>query len=394
MMTLLPADDIAVPKAHQPSRKDTPEFQDSEAPSPTTSSRRSTTADCDDCPCNNDADAVRAAPGRAARFEDVYEPIAGSTCGYGSTSVVVQVRRRSDGRVFACKVCYISDDHSVSSDTSNKCKTSPQGSHQIRREIEIMNKLSALRLSQGACSVDDSGSYTDDFDCDLSHCHSGGIAMLVDAFVESSGGRYCDSQSTTAVYMVSELMKGGDLQSALQERGSYAEDDARAVMKQLLRSLVFLHDDAAGITHRDIKLENILLQSELDPTKIKLTDFGLSAAGTSASPSMTQCCGTPAYVAPEVLERTPDRLYSNKVDLWSSGVVLFMLLSGYPPFLGTKMSELLRSILEARPNFNDPVWELVSEEAKDLVQKLLTKDPSERLSAREALLHPWLAEAE
>ena len=388
--------------AQTPSRKDTitPDFQDSEAPSPTTSSRRSTTADCDDCLCNNDNadDAVRAAPGRAeTRFEDVYEPIAGSTCGYGSTSVVVQVRRRSDGRVFACKVCYISDDqHSVSGDTNNKCKTSPQGSHQIRREIEIMNKLRALRLSQGACSVDDSGSYTnDDFDCDISHCHSGGIAMLVDAFVESSGGRYCDSQPTTVVYMVSELMKGGDLQSALQERGSYAEDDARAVMKQLLRSLVFLHDDAAGITHRDIKLENILLQSEFDPTKIKLTDFGLSAAGTSASPSMTQCCGTPAYVAPEVLERTPDRLYSNKVDLWSSGVVLFMLLSGYPPFLmGTKMSELLRSILEARPNFNDPVWELVSEEAKDLVQKLLTKDPRERLSAREALLHPWLAEAQ
>ena len=346
-------------------------------------SRRTASAACESCLKDCDFNAV-GAMGRA-RFEDVYEPIAGSLCGSGSTSIVVQVRRRCDGRVFACKVC-CANGHLCDSDDDNNCQIKNvkcQQDRQIRREIEIMAILRRTLNIQGGYSVDVdflAKNVSSDFD-------DHGIAMYVgDVFVSTS----C-IDSSTKVYMVCDLMKGGDLWSALQERGSYAEDDARAVMKQLLRSLVFLHDDV-GITHRDVKLENILLPSELDPAKIKLSDFGLSAVGTSAFPSMKQRCGTPAYVAPEILERNP--LYSNKVDLWSSGVVLFMLLSGYPPFWGSTMNKLLHSIRNARPEFNDPVWELISEEAQNLVQKLLTKNPEERLSAREALLHPWLAEAQ
>ena len=282
-------------------------------------------------------------------FEDVYDVIEGSWCGSGSSSTVVEVRRRSDGRVFACKIC------KTDSRTQQR---------EIDHEVEITNMLQAHI-----------GDYGD-----------AGITTCVDSFTCRN-----DDGSSTA-YLIFELMKGADLRSSLAQRGNYTEEDARIVMKQLIRALVFLHDEA-GVTHRDIKLDNILLPSELNHTEVQLSDFGLSAAGTSASPSMTRRCGTPLYVAPEVLKLVlPDSpVYGNKVDLWSSGVVMFMLLCGYPPFWGKTMDKLLLSISGARPNFTYPRWEFVSEEATDLVQKLLEKDPSKRLSAREALLHPWLA---
>ena len=278
-------------------------------------------------------------------FEDVYDVIEGSRCGSGSSSTVVEVRRRSDGRVFACKICR----------TDGLTQQ-----REINHEVEIMSMLQAHI-----------GDYGD-----------AGITTCVDSFT----CRNDDGSST--VYLVFELMKGADLRSSLAQRGNYTEEDARIVMKQLIRALVFLHEEA-GVTHRDIKLDNILLPSELNHTEVQLSDFGLSAAGTSASPSMTRRCGTPLYIAPKILPHSP--VYGNKVDLWSSGVVMFMLLCGYPPFWGKTMDKLMLAISGARPNFTCPGWEFVSEDATDLVQKLLEKDPSKRLSAREALLHPWLA---
>ena len=254
--------------------------------------------------------------------------------------------------MFACKIC----------NTEKQAKR-----FEILYEVEIM-KMLRVRMGPRDDSTDP--------------C----VITCVDALASSRN----NEDGTSTMYMVFELMKGGDLRSALKRQGNYTEEDTRTVMRQLLRALLFLHDEA-GVTHRDIKLDNILLPSELDHAMIKLSDFGLSAAGTSStSPSMTHPCGTLLYAAPELMERSPS--YCNKVDMWSSGVVMFMLLCGYPPFWGSTNNKLLRSILSARANFTYPAWQHISGKGRDLVQKLLEKDPSKRLSAREALLHPWFSD--
>ena len=298
--------------------------------------------------CQSDAEPV---------FEDVYEIIEGSRCGYGSSSTVVKVRRRSDGDVFACKI------------PNNTEREQSQARHrdEIRHEVEIMKMLGARMMEPRA-----------ENDSTVDPC----VTTCIDALASRNAD---DSPST--MYMVLELMKGGDLRSSLARQGNYTEGDARTVMKQLLCALVFLHDEA-GVTHRDIKLDNILLPSEVDHATIKLSDFGLSAAGTSTTPSMTRRCGTLLYAAPELITESSSS-YGNKVDLWSSGVVMFMLLCGFPPFWGSSKNKLLMSISRARANFTYPAWQHISGEGKALVQKLLETDPSKRLSAREALLHPW-----
>ena len=281
------------------------------------------------------------------QFEHVYEFVDGGKCGSGSSASVFQVHRRSDGRKFACKISDCNDKETLL---------------RALNEVEVMK---TLHIS-GGCGP------------------SGHIATFRDAFVRRTAA------GTYHVYLVTDLMRGSDLSAALKHRGSYAEGDARAVMKQLLQALVCLHD--ARVTHRDVKLNNILLPSELEPTNIKLSDFDYSAQGTSSKPTMDKRCGSPMYIAPEVLDR--DGFYGNKVDVWSSGVVLFQLLSGYPPFGEGSVSEVLRAIRLREPNMHDPVWELISAEARDFVRKLLEKDPHERMSAREALLHPWMARSE
>ena len=282
------------------------------------------------------------------QFEDVYEFVDGGKCGSGSSATVYQVRRRSDGRNFACKI--------FDCDRNSKEKLA-----QAINEVETMKALE----SAGACGT-------------------GSIATCRDAFV----GRTAANRNHFCVYVVTDLMRGGHLRAALEQRGSYAEEDARTVMKQLLEALAFMHD--AGVTHRDVKTENVLLPSELDHTIIKLFDFEYSETRTSSNPTMDRRCGSPLYIAPEILDRCG--CYGNKVDVWSSGVVLFELLCGYPPFGQgtTSVREVLRAIRMDKPNKADPAWELVSGEAQDFVEKLMTKNPQERPSAREALLHPWM----
>ena len=263
----------------------------------------------------------------------------GRVVGSGSSSVVHVASRRCDGREFACK---------ISGGTEATLQESVD-------EIEIMKLLG----------------------------NHDSIASCRDAFFTR------DTETTTS-YIVTDLMKGSDMGAALGERGSFSEEDARIIISQLLRAVVHMHD--LGVVHRDIKLENILLPSDVDCTDIKLCDFGFATSGCpSTGSNLTQRCGTPMYVAPEIIgERNV--LYGNKVDVWSSGVVLFMLLSGYPPFIGNDMTELLNRILRSGPDFGDPAWNLVSPDARDIVEKLLAKDPKKRPSAREALLHPWLSQ--
>ena len=139
------------------------------------------------------------------------------------------------------------------------------------------------------------------------------------------------------------------------------------------------------IAHRDIKPENFLLYKEDDDSHIKLIDFGL-AKQIEANEVMNAPNGTPYYIAPEVLKGS----YTTQCDNWSMGVVLFIMLSGKPPFGGKTNKEIIDNVLKGTYSFSNPVWDQISDDAKDLIQKLLNKQADERLTAEEAYAHPWI----
>lgn len=198
------------------------------------------------------------------------------------------------------------------------------------------------------------------------------------------------------VYMILELVPGGELLSALVERGSLPEEDARAILGTVLEGVAHLH--RCGVAHRDLKLENLLLNDPSDITSVKITDFGLSRR-MRQDRGMQTVCGTPMYVSPEALNLIDghDRRagYGPECDLWACGIILFILLGGYPPFTETPKDvdagcvKLFRQIQRGEYSFQDPAWELVSEEAKDLVKRFLVVDPTKRITAHDALKHPW-----
>jgi len=159
-------------------------------------------------------------------------------------------------------------------------------------------------------------------------------------------------------------------------------------MKQLCDALAYMHEK--GVVHRDLKPENILLESKAPDAPIKVADFGL-ARMVSTNDMMKTACGTPGYVAPEVLQ---NKGYSSgAVDVWSSGVILYILLCGFPPFYEEELPALFDQILKGRYDFPSPWWDNVSEDAKDLVRKMLTVDPKKRISAADVLKHKWVAGA-
>ena len=170
------------------------------------------------------------------------------------------------------------------------------------------------------------------------------------------------------------------------EKEKFTEKEAHEVITPVFDALNYCH--SLGIVHRDIKPENLLFTSK-DPNVaiIKVTDFGL-ARFIDSETLATTACGTPGYVAPEVLMQKP---YDAACDFWSLGVVLFILLSGMPPFYHEDNFELFEKIKQCDYSFKASVWKGVSKEAKDLVSKLLTKEPSERLKGEEIMKHPWIA---
>uniref|UniRef100_A0A6B2LBU9 Protein kinase domain-containing protein n=1 Tax=Arcella intermedia TaxID=1963864 RepID=A0A6B2LBU9_9EUKA len=190
-------------------------------------------------------------------------------------------------------------------------------------------------------------------------------------------------ESETTLYLVMELVTGGELFDRIVEREQYSEANAKEVMKQLFSAIEYFH--SLGIVHRDLKPENLLLEKEIDDTNIKVTDFGLSRVYTEDM-MMQTACGTPGYVAPEVLEC---KGYDKEVDMWSAGVILYILLCGYPPFYSENEPDLFESILSASYTFHSPYWDHISSEAKDLISHLLVVDPKYRLTATEALAQPW-----
>jgi len=188
--------------------------------------------------------------------------------------------------------------------------------------------------------------------------------------------------------LVMELVTGGELFDRIVAKGSYTEKDAAGVIMQLCDALKYMHDKK--IVHRDLKPENILYSTTDEDSPIKVADFGLARV-ISNKEMMKTACGTPGYVAPEVLK---NKGYdSGAVDMWSTGVILYILLCGFPPFYEEELPALFEQILHARYDFPSPWWDNVSKEAKDLVKGLLTIDPVQRLTAEQVLQMPWVTGA-
>uniref|UniRef100_A0A8C5X1G5 Calcium/calmodulin dependent protein kinase IG n=1 Tax=Malurus cyaneus samueli TaxID=2593467 RepID=A0A8C5X1G5_9PASS len=190
-------------------------------------------------------------------------------------------------------------------------------------------------------------------------------------------------ESTTHFYLVMQLVSGGELFDRILERGVYTEKDASLVIHQVLTAVKYLHEN--GIVHRDLKPENLLYLTPEENSKIMITDFGLSKMEQNGI--MSTACGTPGYVAPEVLAQKP---YSKAVDCWSIGVITYILLCGYPPFYEETESKLFEKIKEGYYEFESPFWDDISESAKDFIRHLLEKNPSVRFTCEEALRHPWI----
>eukprot|EP00927_Polykrikos_kofoidii_P024378 TRINITY_DN22182_c0_g1_i1.p1 TRINITY_DN22182_c0_g1~~TRINITY_DN22182_c0_g1_i1.p1 ORF type:complete len:632 (-),score=93.21 TRINITY_DN22182_c0_g1_i1:394-2103(-) len=200
-------------------------------------------------------------------------------------------------------------------------------------------------------------------------------------------------QTEASMYLVMEFVEGGDLLQCIVQQGGFTESQARHFFKDLCEAVDYLHKRC--IIHRDIKPENVLLTlKDRDKARPKLTDFGLSRKNMRSRDCRT-FCGTPHYFAPEVINTFLDREsgaakagYGMQADMWSLGVVLYILLSGIPPF---EDDGLYDQILEGKYEFDVNEWTSVSREAKELVQRLMTVDPKGRLTIARALEHSWLA---
>ncbi|KAI4584435.1 hypothetical protein MJG53_007714 [Ovis ammon polii x Ovis aries] len=219
-------------------------------------------------------------------------------------------------------------------------------------------------------------------------------------------------------YLIFDLVTGGELFEDIVAREYYSEADASHCIQQILEAVLHCHQ--MGVVHRDLKPENLLLASKLKGAAVKLADFGLAIevegeqqawfgkpypsssrtllpvtyVPTSVYVSACLCvwgagfAGTPGYLSPEVLRKDP---YGKPVDLWACGVILYILLVGYPPFWDEDQHRLYQQIKAGAYDFPSPEWDTVTPEAKDLINKMLTINPSKRITAAEALKHPWIS---
>jgi len=204
----------------------------------------------------------------------------------------------------------------------------------------------------------------------MRHVH---IIRLFDFFTEPS-----------MYYLIMERMSGGELFDRIVAKAYYNEKEARDTCKIVLEAVAYCHDER--VAHRDLKPENLLLVSEDDDSAVKIADFGF-AKRVKEPNSLTTQCGTPGYVAPEILEGTP---YDERADMWSVGVILYILLGGYPPFIESTQRDLFRKIRKGEYEFHEEYWGTVSTDAKDLIGSLLKVDAAERLTASEALDNAWI----
>ncbi|CAH9068877.1 unnamed protein product [Cuscuta epithymum] len=186
------------------------------------------------------------------------------------------------------------------------------------------------------------------------------------------------------VYIVMELCKGGELLDRILSRGGkYSEEDAKVVIVQILNVVSYCH--LQGVVHRDLKPENFLFASKDERSPLKAIDFGLSDY-VRPDERLNDIVGSAYYVAPEVLHRS----YGTEADMWSVGVIAYILLCGSRPFWARSESGIFRAVLKADPNFDEAPWPTISSEAKDFVKRLLNKNYRKRLTAAQALCHPWV----
>jgi len=194
-------------------------------------------------------------------------------------------------------------------------------------------------------------------------------------------------ETANDLFLVLEFIPGGELFDQIVERGSYSEHDAAALVRQILEGIDYMHKH--GVVHRDLKPENLLCSNPSSATSsiIKIADFGLSKDLETGN--LQTSCGTPSYVAPEVLMGGQ---YDSEVDIWSIGVITYVLLCGFTPFYGDNQRQLFERILHAQFDFPSPEWDDISPSAKDFVKKMLVVNPAQRLTASQALAHQWIQE--
>ena len=214
---------------------------------------------------------------------------------------------------------------------------------------------------------------------ELSHPH---IERMVDACFE---GELC--------YIVTELLTGGELIDQILAKDHYTEKHARKCMQLLLESVAYMH--SCGVVHRDLKPQNLMLTDNRDDWHIKIVDFGMakrckSAATGTGRGRLTSICGTPQYMAPEIFA---EQDYGEKVDIWAAGVIAYILLSGWPPFidLDDDSEERLAELVSTQGlQFTDPVWGQISKDAIAFLQLCMAKNPADRPSAAKLLEHEWI----
>ena len=256
-----------------------------------------------------------------------------ATLGKGSFATVKKAKNRATGERFAVKVL-------------SKKKMSEEDKKAMENEIEILKQVDHPN-----------------------------IVKLIDVFEDER--HWC---------LVMELMQGGELFDEILEKEHFSEYEAREATKAIIDAIAYCHEK--GICHRDIKPENLLLSSkELGITSLKIADFGLARSLEENSLASTTC-GTPGYVAPEVLMQKP---YGKECDYWSIGVVTFILLSGTPPFYEEDNFALFEQIKGCKYEFDEESWAGVSQEARDFVSAIMVADPGVRLNCQQMMAHPWMS---
>ncbi|KAJ9130281.1 Calcium calmodulin-dependent protein kinase [Coniochaeta hoffmannii] len=260
----------------------------------------------------------------------------GKTLGAGSYSVVKECVHIDTGRYYAAKVI-------------NK-RLMAGREHMVRNEIAVLKKVS------------------------MGHQN---ILTLVDYF-----------ETMNNLYLVTDLALGGELFDRICRKGSYYESDAADLIRATLSAVAYLHDH--GIVHRDLKPENLLFRTPEDNADLLIADFGLSRIMDEEQfHVLTTTCGTPGYMAPEIFKKTG---HGKPVDLWALGVITYFLLCGYTPFDRDSDFEEMQAILNADYSFTPAdYWRGVTDGAKDFIRRCLTVDPAKRMTAHEALQHPFVA---
>ncbi|KAL2547498.1 phosphoenolpyruvate carboxylase-related kinase 1 [Forsythia ovata] len=264
-----------------------------------------------------------------ANFKDQY--VLGDQLGWGKFGIIRACTDKSTGEVLACKS--IAKERLVTQDDVGS----------VKLEIEIMTELS-------------------------------GHENVVDLKAVYEEEDY--------VHLLMELCAGGELFHRIEKLGRLSEHEARVTFRQLMEVVMYCHDK--GIIHRDLKPENILLASKSSTSPIKLADFGL-ATYIKPGQALHGTVGSPFYIAPEVLAGD----YNQAADVWSAGVILYILLSGMPPFWGKTKSKIFDAVRAADLHFHSDIWDHISVSAKDLISGMLHVDPSKRVTAAQVLAHSW-----